>query len=257
MKRKQVFRRLEQLRRASRELEGRYLNTVMNSTSWTPDACYSASSFVALLHSEIEQTLEGVARDSVLRASQHTQRFDVHPILLNAVSYFRGEVAARMHHLLDFVPARPSLAADAVALTKRGIGEALGFGTSRASRRTMGRGSTTSPTSSIHSVFRCWRMSTIALLEPEDSQQSVPCRRPRVMSFESSYGFEAPSSTVATARRRRLSNLTRQSTCETRRNTPSRPLWKSARHWSSAGRRGRRLAVTSSGRVRGRLVRHP
>lgn len=116
MKRKQAFRRLDQLLRASRELEGRYLSTVMNSTSWTSDACYSASSFVALLHSEIEQTLEGVARDSVLRASQHTQHFEVHPILLNAVSYFRGEVAARMHHLLEFVPTRASLAADSAAL---------------------------------------------------------------------------------------------------------------------------------------------
>jgi hypothetical protein len=113
---RQVKQRLSGLRTRQQQLESRYMTPLLAAVAWDPDTLHAAGAYVVLLHSEVERTLESVVRDVLRHAADETEHYQLHPVLLNAAVYFRGEVAQRMHHLLSFVPTRTEMMNDKARL---------------------------------------------------------------------------------------------------------------------------------------------
>jgi hypothetical protein len=115
MKRRDCLRTTEQLIVREQYLEARFLHPIMNISTWSPDAIDLASAYIALVHAEAEFAIESLVRHTLANARATTERWRPHPVLINSVMHFRGELAKRMMGISPLPPTN-ALRSDANSL---------------------------------------------------------------------------------------------------------------------------------------------
>jgi len=115
MKRRALERLSWQLAAREATLADRYLTPLTGLNALTAEQADHVSSYVALLHAEIEYGLELSVKMTLQQARDVTDRFQPHPVLLNAMAFYRSEVSARLG-TADFLPKRAACVNDSSVL---------------------------------------------------------------------------------------------------------------------------------------------
>lgn len=115
MKAKEVRRLAQALQSREQRLFERFLDPVWTIASWSGQSRDYAASYCALLHAEIEYSLEEMVRRTLRYTRVSSERWQSHPLLVNAVLYFQTELSNRLAPI-QLCPKRDVLELDAVQL---------------------------------------------------------------------------------------------------------------------------------------------
>jgi len=115
MKRRVIRILVSNLQGRESKLRERFLDPISGIMGWTPQALDFAGAYMALLHSELEASLEEMTRHTMTNARNQSERWAPHPVLVNCVSFFQSEVSIRLSGV-ELCPSRMVLEADRAVL---------------------------------------------------------------------------------------------------------------------------------------------
>ena len=114
MNRRTVSRRVAALHAREARLCDRFLEPKV--APWDPESLDRASAYVALLHAEVEATLEAAVSAALTHGRACTASGRPHPGLVNCVMYYRAEASSRLG--VSLTPGRKRLERDPAELLK-------------------------------------------------------------------------------------------------------------------------------------------
>ena len=112
MKRRNVIRETEQLYKRERYIWSRFLEPYAAISGWDASSLDMAASYVGLLHADTEKLLEDSVRFVLEHAVRCADAGYPHPVLLNALTFYQGQISASLGKGVKLVPPRAQLRRD-------------------------------------------------------------------------------------------------------------------------------------------------